>query len=75
MVATRLSERRLFVALNLQNGNRDFDTVRGAYIEGTPVYPGAKIFDETHIQICVLNTKCVLGYFVPTQIEKYYFKK
>ena len=39
------------------------------------VYPGAKIFDETHIQICVLNTKYVLGYFVPTQIEKYFFKK
>ena len=53
------------VTLNRQNGRGDFDTVRGAYIEGKPVYPEAKIFEQTHIQICVRNPDCILGYFVP----------
>ena len=53
------------ITLSRQNGNGDFDTVRGAYIEGKPAYPGAKIYEQTHIQICVRNPKNILGYFAP----------
>lgn len=51
------------VALNLEDGNKDFDTVRGAYIEGSPVYPQAQLYDKTHIQISVRNPACIIGYF------------
>lgn len=53
------------IALNQQKGLANFDTVRGAYLEGAPVYPEAMIFKLTHIQICVRNPECILGYFVP----------
>lgn len=42
-----------------------FDTVRGAFYEGEPVFPGAEIYDQTHIQICVRNLASILGYFAP----------
>lgn len=53
------------VDLNREIGQRNFDTVRGAYIEGEPIYPNAMIFDKTHIQICVRNVACIKGYFLP----------
>jgi hypothetical protein len=42
-----------------------YDTVRGAFLEGEPVYPGAGIRRETHIQIAVRNPDCILGVFRP----------
>ena len=42
-----------------------FDSVRGAFLEGKPIYPGAGFRRETHIQICVRNTDCIKGYFRP----------
>lgn len=51
--------------LNKEKGNGDFDTVRGAYIEGNAIYPDAKIFEKTHLQICVRNLGCIIGYFNP----------
>ncbi|MBR6371981.1 MAG: hypothetical protein IKS20_02250 [Victivallales bacterium] len=53
------------ISLNNRNGNGQFDTVRGAYLEGEPIYPGAKILEKTHIQVCVRNLDCILGFFVP----------
>ena len=52
----------------LWSGKKNYDTVRGAYLEGEPVYPEAKIYNQTHIQICVRNVECILGYFVPTLV-------
>ena len=46
----------------------NFDTVRGAFIEGRPIYPGAKIYNHTHIQVCVRNPDCISGYFLPANI-------
>ena len=46
----------------------NFDTVRGAFIEGKKIYPGAKIFGRTHIQVCVRNPDCISGYFLPANI-------
>ena len=56
----------LAAALSIRLGYGNFDTVRGAFIEGEPIYDGAKIFNETHIQVCVRNPNCISGYFLPT---------
>ncbi|NBC32481.1 MAG: hypothetical protein GVY13_07370 [Alphaproteobacteria bacterium] len=40
-----------------------FDSVRGVFLEGTPIYPGAGFFEKTHIQICVRNPDCIKGVF------------
>ncbi len=39
------------------------DTVRGVFIEGEPVYPGAGMYQKTHIQIAVRNPACIKGVF------------
>ncbi|GGB08958.1 hypothetical protein [Puia dinghuensis] len=54
-------------------GNPDlrFDTVRCAFGEGDPIYPGTAITDRNHIQICVLNYECIKGYFIPHPIERF----
>jgi hypothetical protein len=46
-------------------GRGTYQTVRGAFMEGTPVYPGAGIFEKTHIQIAVRDPDWILGYFRP----------
>lgn len=46
---------------------RPFDTVRGMYTEGNPVYDGAGFLDKTHIQICVRNPNCIKGFFIPRE--------
>jgi hypothetical protein len=43
----------------------EYDTVRGAFLEGEPVYPGAGFSRESHIQISVRNSACILGIFRP----------
>ncbi len=42
-----------------------FDTVRGLFNEGKPLYDGAGFFDKTHSQIAVLNPDCIKGVFLP----------
>lgn len=54
----------------LHQYNRDekipsFDSVRGVFIEGNPIYPNSGIRDKTHIQLCVKNPNCIKGYFAP----------
>jgi hypothetical protein len=45
-----------------------FDTVRGLFIEGDKVYPGAGFRELSHIQICVREPdKCIKGYFRPQE--------
>jgi hypothetical protein len=45
----------------------DFDTVRGLFVEGEPIYEGAMIFSKTHSEIAVRNIDCIKGYFIPDQ--------
>jgi hypothetical protein len=44
-------------------GEPGFDSVRGVFVEGDPLYPGAAIRKFNHIQICVRNAACIKGYF------------
>ena len=41
-------------------------TVRAAFLEGDPAFPGSAILRETHIQIAVRDPSCILGVFRPT---------
>lgn len=42
-----------------------FDTVYGYFQEGKDAYEGAGFKEKSHIQICVRNTDCIKGYFLP----------
>jgi hypothetical protein len=42
-----------------------FQTVRGAFVEGGPCFPGTKLMTKTHIQIAVRDHSCILGLFRP----------
>lgn len=48
-----------------ESGAAEFDSVRGPFLEGDPLYPGAGFKSHNHIQICVRNTSCIKGYFRP----------
>lgn len=43
----------------------NYDSVRGAFWEGGPAYPGGGIYKKAHIQICIRNLKCIKGFFKP----------
>jgi peptide-methionine (S)-S-oxide reductase len=45
------------------NGQQPFDTVRGVFLEGDPIYANAGFRRETHIQICVRNLAMIKGVF------------
>lgn len=44
---------------------QQFDSVRGVFIEGQELYPGAGFNEKNHIQICIRNPNCIKGLFVP----------
>lgn len=48
-----------------------FDSVRGLFIEGNPVYEGSELYEKTHIQICVRNPNCIKGYFNPLKHKEW----
>jgi len=61
------------VLYNIQNGidndsfsiKRVFDSTRGVFTEGGPVFTGAGILEKSHIQICIRNPNCIKGFFLP----------
>jgi hypothetical protein len=44
-------------------GLRAFDTVRGVFLEGDPIYRGAGFRKKTHIQVCVRDPLSIKGVF------------
>jgi hypothetical protein len=44
-----------------------FDTVRGVFTEGKPIFDGSKLSNENHAQIAVRNVKCIRGVFIPSK--------
>jgi hypothetical protein len=42
-----------------------YDTVRGPFLEGEDLYPGAGIKALAHVQVAVRNVACIKGYFLP----------
>jgi len=57
---------RYACALAESEGN-SFDSVRAPFIEGAPLYPGAKFYSENHIQIAIINRDCIKGIFLPIE--------
>ena len=44
-----------------------FDSVRAAFIEGEPLYPGSMFRSQNHIQIAIINLNCIKGVFLPRE--------
>ena len=44
-------------------GEPPFDTVRGIFTEGAPIYPGSGFHAKTHVQVCVRTLSCIKGVF------------
>lgn len=52
-----------FHTIREEAGLPSFDTVRGVFVEGKPIYPTAGFHEKSHIQVCVRNARCIKGYF------------
>lgn len=55
---------------NKEQEKSGFDSVRGVFLEGAPVYKDAGIREKTHVQLCVVNPNCIKGYFKPLVPDK-----
>jgi hypothetical protein len=55
---------RVHIMVN-EMGFQPFDTVRGLFREGDPVYPGAGFWEKSHVQIAVRTRESIIGYFRP----------
>lgn len=53
------------VAVENQQPEASFQTVRSAFEEGESAFPGSKLLTQTHIQIAVRDPNCILGIFRP----------
>ena len=50
---------------------RHFDTARGIFTEGGPIFEGAGIQSKNHIQVCIRNLNCIKGFFIPRKESKF----
>lgn len=55
-----------------ETAEREYDSVRGVFIEGKEAYPGAGFKEKTHIQLCVINPNCIKGFFSPRRADSTY---
>jgi virulence-associated protein VapD len=53
-------------------GEKKFDSVRGMFPEGSPLYKKSGFLNKSHIQICIINPNCIKGYFHPVTIDPNY---
>lgn len=51
---------------------KHFDTIRGIFTEGGPIFEGAGIQSKNHIQICIRNLNCIKGFFIPRKESKFH---
>lgn len=58
--------------INIDAGEREYDSVKGVFWEGNPLYPNAGFTEKNHIQICVRNPNCIKGFFLPRKIDENY---
>ncbi|MDR1158754.1 MAG: hypothetical protein LBK75_10725 [Oscillospiraceae bacterium] len=48
----------------LHYGKPPFDSLRCAFEDGEPIFPGSLLRTLTHVQLCVRNHDCILSYFL-----------
>ena len=51
------------------NNQKSYDSVRGAFLEGDPIYVSSGFREQTHIQLCVRNPNCIKGFFAPKTVD------
>ena len=64
-VITHLHESMVSSDPSDASGIAPFDTVRGMFTEGAPLYDGCGFLEKSHVQIAVRNNTCIKGVFVP----------
>ena len=67
----RILDNRVMETLHLLRAEQNlpaYDTVVGYFAEGSPIYEGAELRHQNHLQICVRNSDAVLGYFLPSRL-------
>ena len=47
------------------SNQKAFDSVRGLFVEGDPIYENAGFHEKNHVQICIRNPNCIKGFFIP----------
>ncbi len=57
---------------NIQNDPDFIDSVRGLFQEGDEIYENAGFRRENHIQLCIKNPNCIIGYFRPKAFDSKY---
>jgi hypothetical protein len=65
---SRILDNRVIETLHLlrrEEGLPEYDTVIGYFAEGEPIYEGAELRHQNHLQICVRNPERILGCFYP----------
>lgn len=50
---------------------KQYDTIRCPFQEGGAIYKGSNFTENLHIEICVLNTSLIKGYFLPHPIHEF----
>jgi hypothetical protein len=56
--------------IQIQKHPQFIDSVRGMFPEGEELYPGAGFRSKNHIQLCITNPNCIIGYFDPIEPDK-----
>ena len=56
--------------INREANKRAYDSVRGVFWEGKPLYPNAGFAEKNHIQICICNPNCIKGYSLPRNVDE-----
>lgn len=51
------------------NKLQPYDSVRGVFFEGNPIYDTSGFMEQSHIQICVRNPNCIKGFFAPKELS------
>ncbi len=48
-----------------ETAGKTYDTVRCGFVEGQPIFPGAGIHQQSHVQLAVRTPDCIIGVFRP----------
>jgi hypothetical protein len=56
---------------NIRENLIAYDCIRSAFHEGGEIYPGSNFTERLHIEICVINTDLIKGYFLPRPVDQY----
>lgn len=65
-VILRALDRQVFMNLHEMYKAQELspvDAIKGAFPQGNPIAPTSAIFANSHVQIALRNTECILGYF------------